>query len=313
MSLGSVLVGACVGGLGASAAAGEHIHLFVFAGQSNMVGGNPVNAQHAGVLGLPFEQSLEGINPDWYEPEPDVRYTHRLSTINDGGWHELVHHRWNPSGTSWGPDLPFGHLIHEAWPEANIAVIKTAFGGTALNSSWLARVGDPDPRFPYETLYEDSMEFIYMRVQELLLEGHTVEVEGFFWVQGYGDLGRNSFTNEYQEGLTELSALVREDLDVPDLPFFFTRQHINTDETRAFRLPRFRCEQEQFADSDPNAYLIDIDDVGFRDNGIHYDGQAAAVMGERFFQKFIEHEAGTATSDHDSAETPDPCPEIPEV
>ena len=108
------------------AQAQQTVRLFWFAGQSNMVGGSTLDD-------LPTE--LAGTRDD-------VMHTYRLNQISDpDGWGGLANHGGIIGGTTYGPDLSFGHAVADAmasmFPDDEIAIIKTAHNGTALARQWL--------------------------------------------------------------------------------------------------------------------------------------------------------------------------------
>jgi hypothetical protein len=245
----------------------ETIKLFVFAGQSNMVGGNSLDA-------------LATIDPARLEATPEVRHTYRLNQTSDpDGWGALAHHNGVIGGTTWGPDLVFGQDHNALGMEHKTAMIKTARSGTSLAKDWV-----PSADF----LFQDSVSYIDRQMRELRRQGYRVEVEGIFWVQGFADTGFPDDAAAYGDNLTILSEAFRDHFNDAELPFFFTRQHI--DSQRQQYLDVMRAGQEAFAAGDANAYMIDIDDIGFRDEFIHYDAAGTIAIGQRLLDAYLASE-----------------------
>lgn len=237
------------------------IDLYLFAGQSNMVG-----------------QNAESALPDgWNQPDPSVRHTFWIDgTPDPDGWGPLAPQAAaGPGFGSWGPDLVFGRLMGQRAP-GSTAVLKTAVNGSSLALNW---------RPSRDDIYPDALGFLRDSISSLEAEGHDVRVRGFFWEQGYTDSASLAWSSQYASNMAELMAALRSDLGEPDLPVIFTRLHAGTlrNGRPIVGLETMRANQTAFAASDPHAYLIDIDDIGFRDAGVHYDGAGLAEIGRRMF------------------------------
>lgn len=283
----AVATAAC---LAAPAAFGDTISLFVFAGQSNLNGRFTRNTA----------ADLIARDARYATPNPNVDYNFRINLENKpGGWGPLFHHEGFQAST-WGPDVVFGYELNDRDPSLDFAVIKTAINGTSLSDDWDDDNTDPGAR----QLFDDSVGFIQSQIADLELStGKTVVVEGVFWLQGWNDTATLAQGQEYGANLAALAEDFRQEFANPELPFIFTRQHINTlpdgeDSVANFgnvydSVLAMRAGQEAFAASDPNAYLIDIDDVGFfvepglapggaDRTGVHYDTDGLIAIGERF-------------------------------
>ncbi|MEM7622107.1 MAG: sialate O-acetylesterase [Planctomycetota bacterium] len=245
---------------------GEPIKLFLFAGQSNMVGG----------AGL---EMLEVVEGSMLAPNENVLYTFHINNTEDpDGWGPLVHALGVVGGSTWGPDLVFGNLHDRLRPNEKIAVIKTAVSGTSLGEDWLPGSG---PKLA------QSLEFLSRAIPSLEALGYEVEPAGIFWVQGFADGGWDYLANVYGENLTNLAATFRAALGRADTPFFFSRQHVSSKRPAA-NLATQRSQQEAVAAADPNTHLIDIDDLDFRDDNVHYDRMGTYLIGTRFLERYFE-------------------------
>src|SRR5262247_165164 len=102
------------------------VRVFVFAGQSNMVGSDSDPAEVAGYP--PFANCAE--------PLPDVRYWYVIGREDkkaSKGWEEL-----KPVDATVGPELSFAREV-AAHTKAPLAIVKVAAGGTTLGKD-----GNPD-------------------------------------------------------------------------------------------------------------------------------------------------------------------------
>ena len=102
---------------------------------------------------------------------------------------------------SFGPAIAFGHEMAKAFPDETIGIIKHAAGGTSLlawkpdwNKADAARVGQVG-RGP---LYKQLME----KVQQAS-EARDIEIAGFLWLQGGGDMKKVDVAKEYLDNLRE--------------------------------------------------------------------------------------------------------------
>lgn len=279
-------------GCGATVASAETISLFVFAGQSNLNGRFTRNTA----------ADLIAKDSRYATPNDDVPYNFRINQEDKpGGWSPLIHHEGFQAST-WGPDVVFGYELNEREPDRDMAVIKTAVNGTSLSDDW-----DADATSG-RLLFQDSINFINDQINGLeTITGATVVVEGVFWLQGWNDAETLAQGQAYGDNLADLAEGFRTEFANPELPFIFTRQHINTLPPGETDIANFgtvydsvlamRAGQEAFAANDPNSYLIDIDDVGFfvepgnapggaDRTGVHYDTHGLISIGERFVDTY---------------------------
>ena len=109
--------------LAAAARADEPVRVFVFAGQSNMVGSDSKVAD------------VERFPPfaDYGAPQSDVRFWYCIGRENkhrSEGWVDLA-----PVNGIVGPELSFARRVGER-VDAPIAIVKIAAGGTHLGGDW---------------------------------------------------------------------------------------------------------------------------------------------------------------------------------
>jgi hypothetical protein len=105
------------------ASAAEPVRVFIFAGQSNMVGSD---SKVKDIDRFPPFRGLE-------KPQPAVRFSYcigRQNKTRSNGWVDL-----QPVNNIVGPELSFARKVSRHI-DAPIAIIKCAAGGTHLGGDW---------------------------------------------------------------------------------------------------------------------------------------------------------------------------------
>ncbi len=184
-----------------SGAAREPVRVFIFAGQSNMVGSD---SKVADIERFP---PFAGLG----EPQENVRFQYcigREQKMRSGGWVDL-----QPVNGVVGPELSFAREVTGAI-DAPIAIIKCAAGGTHLGGDW-----NPDEPSGFE-MYPLTMELIRSALGELDRRKVPYRLEGVMWHQGENDMFDDGYKKNYGENLANFVARWRKDLDAPDLRFY---------------------------------------------------------------------------------------------
>lgn len=168
-----------------------------------------------------------------------------------------------------GPEQTLGRWLvnHGVW--ANPTLAKFAVSSTRLDVQWLSTF----PSGTATTMYQDGIaHWQAVRAQQ------NRQYDAFVWLQGESDAGSSSPANAYQANLGVFFTRVRTDLGVPNLPVFIVQLNLATG-AGAFR-DTVRAAQAAYVASDPNAYLVNVDDV-FIGSDPHYDMIGEADIGER--------------------------------
>lgn len=175
--------------------------VFIFAGQSNMVGSD---SRVGDIKRFPPFRGLEAA-------QSAVKFTYcigRENKFRSDGWGPL-----EPVNNVVGPELSFAKTV-TAHIDAPIAIIKCAAGGTHLGGDW-------NPVKPEGfKMYPLALELVRDALQELGDAGIKYRVEGFMWHQGENDMFNESYMSEYGANLKRFISCWRRDLDVPDLKFY---------------------------------------------------------------------------------------------
>ncbi len=232
------------------------LRVFIFAGQSNMVG------SHSRVADIQQFPTFAGLN----KPQPNVLFSYKLGReqmITSDGWVAL-----QPTTDYFGPELSFGSHVAKAI-EDPIAIIKIASGGTTLGKDW-----NPDTPGGFK-LYPLALEHIRKSLAELDRRNQPYRIEGFMWHQGENDMFDKEFKPVYGQNLKNFIASWRRDLKTPDLKFYIGELCTKTiwGMDNRDNMHAIRTGQKSVTSSDPLAEYIptshDAVEIG-NEAGLHY-------------------------------------------
>ena len=177
------------------------VRVFIFAGQSNMVGSDS-KAQDIKRFG-PFV----GLDV----PQSNVRFSYcigREDKTQSDGWDEL-----QPVNNVVGPELSFAREVSQN-TDGPIAIIKVAAGGTHLGGDW-----NPDQPTGFK-MYPLALQWIRDALADLEKQGIKYRLEGFMWHQGENDMFDQDYMPNYGKNLKNFLASWRRDLNAPELRFY---------------------------------------------------------------------------------------------
>lgn len=272
----------------ASAPTERPLKTFILAGQSNMVGWGDSRK-------LPDEMR---------------RGSERVLMFEAGTWQPLRPHqtvidlqrRVGLSEHSFGPEITFGAEMAKAWPGETIGIIKLAFGGTSLlawKRDWSKEDADRVGQGRWGSLYRKLIEKVNQA-----RAARQVEIVGFVWLQGGGDMKNVDVAKEYLANLQSLVAALREDVGQPWLPFIFGTAR---GRDPGFDLPddltaleprivsgtypaaqwvlkaQFDAERQI-----PHARLVVLREIEKHPQNIHYNTVGQLVIGRLFAHAYLE-------------------------
>ncbi|MEZ6117258.1 MAG: sialate O-acetylesterase [Pirellulaceae bacterium] len=234
----------------------QPVRIFIFAGQSNMVGSD---SKVADIQRFPPFAGLD-------QAQEDVRFWYCLGredkTISDG-WVSL-----QPVNNLVGPELSFAREVrrHSTSP---IAIIKIAAGGTHLGGDW-----NPDSPSGFK-LYPLALQQVRTALQQLQAEGVDYRLEGFMWHQGENDMFDADYMAAYGANLKNFLACWRRDLSAPHLRFYIGELCTKTIWGMDLRPRMYAISlgQRQVTDADPLADYVPTSHVGVEVGGgvgLHY-------------------------------------------
>jgi choline-sulfatase len=230
--------------------------VFIFAGQSNMVGSD---SKVDDIKRFPPFRGLE-------EPQAEVLFSYclgREQKTRSDGWEAL-----RPINNTVGPELSFAATLADAI-KAPIAIIKVAAGGTHLGGDW-----NPDTPEGFE-MYPLALAQVREALADLDRQGIAYRLEGFMWHQGENDMFNPDYMASYGRNLKNFLACWRRDLGVPNLRFFIGELCTKTIWGMDLR-PRMDAiyrGQKAVSDADPLADYVPTSHVGVEIGGgvgLHY-------------------------------------------
>jgi hypothetical protein len=254
--------------------ADEETRVFIFAGQSNMVGADAMTAR------IDDFPDFKGAGT----PQRDVLYSYILGNGDEAS------RDWTPLKPlrSFGPEVTFARRVKQrvSYP---IAIIKSAVGGTTVAFDWNPEAPDKGQR-----LYPRTLRLIRESLQELDKRGIRYRLEAVMWHQGENDMLDRKLYPQYADGLTKLIARLREDLKAPQLKWFMaevSEKGIWGMDHRS-NLGMFRQQQQQVLDADPLVRWVPTSHLAFDVMGsgqphYHFGTQGQLQMGEALANAYL--------------------------
>ncbi len=232
------------------------VRVFIFAGQSNMVGSDSnVNDIHH----FPPFAGLEA-------PQTGVRFSYCLGRENktkSDGWVDL-----QPVNNVVGPELSFARKVTRNI-KAPIAIIKVAAGGTHLGGDW-----NPNEPIGFK-MYPLALSWVRDALADLEKQGVKYRLEGFMWHQGENDMFNADYMASYGENLKNFLTSWRRDLNAPNLHFYIGELCTKTIWGMDLRPRMYAISlgQKEVSTNDPLADYVPTSHVGVeigRGVGLHY-------------------------------------------
>jgi hypothetical protein len=234
----------------------KSLRVFIFAGQSNMVGSD---SKVGDIKRFPPFAGLEA-------PQDKVLFSYNIGRedkLTSNGWVAL-----QPVNGVVGPELSFARRVVQE-TGAPIAIIKCAAGGTTLGGDW-----NPDSPSGFK-LYPLALELVRSSLAELERRKVPYRIEGFMWHQGENDMFDDKFKPAYGANLKNFLASWRRDLKTPGLKFYIgelcTKTIWGMDNRE--NMYAIRAGQKSATESDPLAEYIPTSHVGVEiggGEGLHY-------------------------------------------
>ncbi len=232
------------------------VRVFIFAGQSNMVGSD---SKVADIHRFPPFAGLE-------DPQPGVRFSYCLGRENktkSNGWVDL-----QPVSNVVGPELSFAREVTRN-TTAPLAIIKVAAGGTHLGGDW-----NPDDPSGFK-MYPLAFDWVRRALADLEKQGVKYRLEGFVWHQGENDMFNEDYMSNYGKNLGNFLASWRRDLKAPKLRFYIGELCTKTIWGMDLRPRMYAISlgQKEVAKNDPLADYIPTSHVGVEIGGgvgLHY-------------------------------------------
>jgi len=251
------------------------LRVFIFAGQSNMVGSD------SKVNDIERFPPFAGLD----EPQPQVRFHYCIGRENktqSEGWVEL-----QPLDGIVGPELSFARKVTRHI-KAPIAIIKCAAGGTHLGGDW-----NPDEPSGF-AMYPLTLGRVRDALAALERRRIRYRIEGFMWHQGENDMFDEGYQTNYGSNLANFVACWRRDLDTPDLRFYIGELCTKTIWGMDLR-PRMHAiskGQRAVTETDPLTEYVPTSHVGVEIGGgvglhYHYGTLGQLEHGENYADAYL--------------------------
>ncbi len=225
-----------------SLCAGDSLDVYLFAGQSNMVG------KRSKAADLPAD--CQGVQ------ENVLIFTGT---------------KWEPYRAGLGQPAGFGPEVSAALELAKatgkpVGIVKHSVGGTNLAQKWNPAV--------------DNNLYTALKTKAAAAGegGYDLVFKGVFWMQGGADARSEQMANQYATNLDALIAAMREDFETPGLPFVAGL----TSSATATPHPRYPAagivREAQMQERDHYAY-VDCSEISRCPDKIHFDTAGIVKLG----------------------------------
>lgn len=252
-------------------AAKTEVPLFLFSGQSNMVG------LGASTNDLSADQKKTFADIKIYlDAEGDAAKMKKWSTLGPG---------FGSTSSQFGPELLFGKGLAEAFPGKKMAFIKVARSGTYLGKAaeWLPPSSNGGKGGTYYAAMMASIDAALKNFNSAFdTTLYTPKWAGFLWLQGEFDAMDATLANQYETNLTNLIKDIREKAGVADLPVILPMIDVQSMWTNNAKI--------RAADIALTKKLTRVDTVetkGLATDGIHYKAAGMVTIGTRCAARFL--------------------------
>ena len=132
------------------------------------------------------------------------------------------------------------------------------------------------------------------------IKARDIEIVGFLWLQGGGDMKKVDVAKEYLDNLKSLVATIRKDIGVSDLPFIYgspRKAGIPDDLSDLVpavmdgRYPAAQWVLKSQFDAQmtiPNSKMIILRDIETHPANVHYNTAGQLAVGRMFAKAFLE-------------------------
>lgn len=254
-----------------ASAAKTEVHLFLFSGQSNMVGlGTSTND-------LTADQKKTNPNIMLYlDAEGDASRMKKWSALGPG---------FGATTSQFGPELLFGKVLADSFPGRKFAFIKVARSGTYLGkaSEWLPPSSNNGTGGTHYTSMMGSIDAAIKSFNTAFDTSlYTPEWAGFVWLQGEFDAMDATLANQYETNLTNLVKDIRTKAGVPDLPVVLPMIDLQSLWTNNAKI-----RAADIALTRKLTHVDTVDTKGLATDGIHYKAAGMVAIGQRAGLRFV--------------------------
>jgi len=229
----------------------------------------------------------------------------RVQMFENGKWQPLRPHQPANKGQkrvgltefSFGPEIAFGHAMAKAWPDETIGIIKFSIGGTSVlawKPDWSKSDADRVGQGRHGSLFKKLMEKV-----DAAGKSRDIEIVGFLWLQGGGDMKKVEVAKEYLDNLKSLVVAVRKATGGADLPFVYgSPRNGEVPDDLSDLVPNVRIGRYIAAEfvlkaqydaqkAISNSKMVILRDIEKHPKNVHYNTAGQLVVGKRFAKAFL--------------------------
>ncbi len=229
--------------------------VFVLAGQSNMVGQGKASELAPAYRQVP-------ANVDYY-------YNGYKTPLN-----RFKH---------FGPEIGFAHEISRRFPHDRIKLIKFAVGGTSM-FAW-DPIWDPVKASSTRNASAGPLFKKLIKTVNIQFDGNNSELAGILWMQGEADAKYLNAAKQYAGNLNRFVNALRRELHSPNAMFIMGS--VNPPLRLFPSTPIVQHAQKVSASRIRNLRLVKTDDLGKRNDHVHYNTSGQLELGKRFARAFL--------------------------
>jgi len=256
-----------------TSAIGTELDVFILGGQSNAAGRGDMSE-------LPDSSVFYNENimlyhsPNMNSGQPAGQWTTLRPASNTAGY--------------FGPEIGFGDIMSELYPDRHLAIIKHAVGGTDLGANWNPGnyAGDTTHFGPQYAIF---VETVNSGINSLIAQGYTPVIRGMLWQQGERDARDGSFGPAYDRNLSHFIKRVRAEFSAPNLPFIYGQVLpvvlAGYDYRDQVRQGQFNVDEGSgHLNATDGARLVMADDLPMNSDNLHVSALGQIELGTRFAQ-----------------------------
>ena len=182
-----------------------------------------------------------------------------------------------------GPEIGFAHEISRSFPNTKIKLIKFAVGGTSLfawdpiwNPSKASSTGNASAGPLFKKL---------IKTVNIQFNGKDAKLAGILWMQGETDAKYLPAAKQYAGNLNRFVNALRAKLHAPNA--LFIMGSVNPPLALFPSTPIVQKAQQVSASRIRNLRLIKTDDLGKRNDHVHYNTSGQIELGRRFARAYL--------------------------
>lgn len=279
---------------------------------------SPAHAETIQVVLMGGQSNMEGTGvtaqaPAHLRSQPELRLYHSASLK---GAHPP--NRWNPLGPAsfakgkFGPELAAGFQLSQDLGTKKLALIKHAEGGTKLTpkaigyetTSWYPGADKSDTAH-WGKEFTIFVQTVERGLEELKAQGLSPEIIGMFWVQGEADATDIQAGAEYGKNLTLLIKRVREQFDVPDLPFVYAQVLPYQKRASSAEVRQAMADIDQDSgkpEAIPGAFMVATEGMKAQGDKVHFNTGGQLALGRKLAQTLARRGLGISPESNKTIE-----------